>query len=195
MNGTAGSLRAAILEQTADQTLWNVYADWLEEHGHPATASTREFASRIGQEDGLIAQYVQLNSAALKAQDSEHIAFCAQAATASSEDDISDLLNDQGHDITESEAFAWARDTTNADMWRVEEVEIEKIAWEEGRCRVQCSYWASGQQIEDRMFAGNAIAGTLVAVIDAAGAVIFEEVTAEVQYDTPEGEAFDPEAE
>ena len=38
--------------------------------------------------------------------------------------------------------------------------------------------------------------GTLsVAVISAAGAVTFEEVTAEVEYDTPEGEAFDADEE
>jgi uncharacterized protein (TIGR02996 family) len=195
MNGVAAALRAAILEQPRDQHRWSVYADWLEEHGHPAAASTREFANMLAEEDGLIARYVQLNSVALEAGDPEHIACCAQAGTDSVEGDLAELLNHRSFDIVESEAFTSESAITNADMWSVDEVEIESIAWEEDACRAQCSYSASGDQIEDRMFAGNVIAGTVTAVIDIEGAVSFEEITAEVQYDTPEGEGFDAEVE
>lgn len=191
-------LRAAILEEPTDPTRWAVYADWLEEGGHPAADSTRRFVTLLAQgrpkqstswdEREAIwrserAACVRVNTAALAAGDPEHAAFCQQAALAALRYTVDDFVNEEAHRILDSEECCAAMAETNAEAWSVDELEVLAIRWDEGGCVADCSYSASGEQREERMYCGNRMTGTAVARIDEEGDVSFEEVGATVDPD------------
>lgn len=190
MNGDAQPLRAAILEDPADRDQWGVYADWLEEYGHPAAESTRQFADALG-DDGLIVRCIHLNAAALQGEDHGHTAFCAQTATLLARGEISDLLNNESFDLLETEEFTSASAETNASMFSVDEVEVLGLSWTEDGCEARCSYSASGEQDEDRWFYGDTVRGGATAIVTADGRVSFTNVTADVHHPADD-ERLDP---
>ncbi len=191
MSQEAPRLRAALLEKPDDADRWKVYADYLEENSDSACEGVREFTQCLENEEGEIARYIHLASSAEASRDSGHRKFCRQitrAATSKVKEAVTNLLDNYGLDLLDSDEFSCAVDSTNAHGWTLDEIAIDSIEWLEDACVVHVSYTASGQQDEQQPFDGNIITGTANAMIDTGENVTFEEIIAEVRLDEEEDE-------
>lgn len=92
---------------------------------------------------------------------------------------VSDLIGNHIHVLLDTEAVSSETATTNAFDWYIDEHDIQITSLTSEECRVNVTFSAAGEQDEDKMHHGDSLAGTATAVINANGAVEFEDVTAE----------------
>lgn len=97
--------------------------------------------------------------------------------------EIDDLISNSYDEITQSEAFNDAESETNATMFIIDEYDILDVSFTDEACEITISYSASGDQLEERMYAGDEIRGEAVAVIDADGNVSYRDIKASVRHD------------
>jgi hypothetical protein len=102
---------------------------------------------------------------------------------------IDEKIAETYHQIVDSEAFVNAIAETNASGWGVDDYEVEHIDLGETECVVKLNFSASGDQEQEKMYAGDRMSGTAEAVIDATGAVEYREITAEVEHDPEDQDA------
>jgi hypothetical protein len=98
-------------------------------------------------------------------------------------------INEDFNEVLDSRVFGDAIAGTNAWSWGLDELLIDDINIEGDECFVAITYSATGLQDDDKFFFGDHITGQAEVVIDAAGNVSFDEITAEVDSGVTESPA------
>jgi len=104
-------------------------------------------------------------------------------------DEVEMLINESRFDIFNSEEVSSAMAETSANEYELDVIEVTQIDFDhdidlsENFCSVQFAFEAHGEQLENRMWAGDTILGTGNARIDSGGTVSIDEISAEVEHD------------
>ncbi len=150
-------------QKTAPITMDEVYR-WL--------GVVRKFASVIvdgiitaerteARKEGYIAYLTTLNEEELMYQIDQHVA-------------------DRSDRIIDFEEASSAMAATNASGFHVDDYHVTGISINkaEKKCRIEMTWYATGETDPDKSYFGNEIAGTAVAILDDEGRLHFEEVSA-----------------
>ncbi|WP_437947081.1 toll/interleukin-1 receptor domain-containing protein [Sorangium sp. So ce296] len=106
-------------------------------------------------------------------------------------DTVYDEISDKSYGLIDSESFCDAMADTNATDWEIDEIVIDdvNIEVERERCVVHFRFFASGQQLDEKMYCGTRICGSADAIVSADGDVEYENVDASIEY---YGDDYDP---
>jgi uncharacterized protein (TIGR02996 family) len=192
VSADATALREAVLETPEDPAAWNVYADWLTDHGFDVPAEhVRAVASAIEAEGSAVVRHVALH-ASREGADAAHVALC-DALRAARDDAallaaIEDLITDRGPDLINTEEVASAAAETNAHTWGLDMAEVVEFWFDAGSCVASFTFEASGEQREDATGAGTTVTGAAKLRVSEDGSTEFTDITAEVYFGDEEHE-------
>ena len=105
------------------------------------------------------------------------------------EPELESKIDDASCKLLDAETVASAVASSNATGWGKDEIQI--LDWDlqlDAEARVRIGFTLSGNQEDDKSFAGTSIEGEAIAVIAPSGDVRFRNVTAELASDCEEEE-------
>lgn len=180
------ALRAAIRENPCDDEAWTVYADLMEESGHPCMESVRTYVNALRSKDEArirAALFGLVRAARIAVSDQiassgGHEAHCSHLAETAF---VAAIIDASGM-IVETAEFIDLSNETHAIDWEMEDAEpTGEPDWEEWRFRMNVSFSARGQQLPSHTPTGNRITGSAVGVIRSDGSLSFTDILAEVE--------------
>jgi hypothetical protein len=110
-----------------------------------------------------------------------YLVFLASLGPDALQTELEGKIDQTQQDIINSEEFASAMADTNATGFEISDCSIGEIELGDDECRVHLTFVAKGDHDGDRMFHGDKVSGTAVAVINGYGELDYEDIIAGVE--------------